>query len=356
MQKALVRSDIAHGENRLPPEGVANVERVIAGAAPLPAIIGIGPQHDRVKPVGGLVSKERIAELRFTVALPEEKTQRVLLRQAMAAEGSSLDPDAAVDLEALFSGRIDQLDGAAALPGPAARTGVRVDSPRAEHLIDVHDDRDRRNGEQIIPDRLSVSPAKTITASLANHIRVHAVIGRGPAPIAREAAGDRRRRILHDNVIGEDVGVGVDIGGRHPLEKSHRPQGGRALDQQGTIVDAAGSRPRLTSIKGVANDRALGFTPDLDLERLGIEAAVNTEARISNETRKAIGLVGLAGRRRLEIAGRKIKDALTCQLGGDEKIVIAGSPVEPVNREYILTSAQQRAMGCNDNVLEDNGP
>ena len=63
VQKALVRSDVAHGEHGLPAEGIANIKRIIAGAAPLPAVIGVGPEHDGVKSIGSIISKERVAKL-----------------------------------------------------------------------------------------------------------------------------------------------------------------------------------------------------------------------------------------------------------------------------------------------------
>ena len=75
MQKALVRGDIAHGQDGLATEGVTDIERIIAGTAPLPAIIGVRTQHDGVKTVVGIVAKERIAELRVAVDFPEQEPQ-----------------------------------------------------------------------------------------------------------------------------------------------------------------------------------------------------------------------------------------------------------------------------------------
>ena len=119
VDEALVGGDIAHGKNGLTPKGIADKKRVIPRSAPLPAIIGVGPQDDGVEALGRIVTKEGVAKLRVAVDLPEEKTQRVFLRQPMAAKSPTLDPDSAIDLEAVLTIGIEQFDRAATLPGPS---------------------------------------------------------------------------------------------------------------------------------------------------------------------------------------------------------------------------------------------
>ena len=120
---------------------------------------------------------------------------------------------------------------AAPLPVPPARPGVRIDTTRAEHLLGVHNNRDRGNRLQVVLDRRSIAPTETITPTLADHIRIHPVICRGPSPALREPATPGGRRILLDDVVEKDIGLGVDVGRLQSLSHRHGPQGGGAVNQ-----------------------------------------------------------------------------------------------------------------------------
>ena len=278
----------------------------------------------------------------------------MLLGQAMAAKGPALDPDAAVDLETIFSIGVDQLKRAAPLPVPPPRAGVRVDAARAEHLLCVHDNRDRRDRQQVILYGLSIAPTETVAPTLPDHIRVHAVIRRGPSPASWKTAGNGRRRVLLDDIIEKDVGLGVDIGRLQALPGCHGPQGRRAVNQYGPAVNRPRTGAGLTSIGRIANKGSLGLAQDLELEGLRVETPVNAEARVGNEARETIGLVRPARGWRLEIACGQVQDALACQLGADEEVVILSAPVEPMNGENVLPLPQELAARRNDNVLEDD--
>ena len=219
----------------------------------------------------------------------------MLLRQAVAAKGSTLDPNAAVHLKLLFSIGIDQLDGAATLPGSPARSGVCIDPSRAEHFINVHNHRDGWNGEQVIPDCLGVPAAKTVTPALSDDVRVHAVIGGGPAPIARETAGDGRRRILYNDIIREDIGLGVGIRRPEAILEGGRAQGGGTRDPDGPGITSSAVGCRQGVIQRVADLGALGLGEDLDLEALIVEPAIMREGSVGDKPIERLAGVRLAG-------------------------------------------------------------
>src|SRR5688572_1058425 len=128
-----------------------------------------------------------------------------MFRVAGAAAESATDTDAGICLEALRPVRVDQLKRALTFPGDSILTRVCIDAGGAvKKVIQVHDDREARDGLHVVLDRTGIERA-------VNNLGIHSVIDGicSPArrPSRRRSAGWR----LTNHVVEEEVGLCIDV-------------------------------------------------------------------------------------------------------------------------------------------------
>jgi hypothetical protein len=190
VEEAAVGRDLAHVDLRVAHPLVADVVRARDPEAP--RLVVARAQAKLVEARDRRVGEQRVLELGRPVVGLERQPQRLL--QVLHAAEPALDARAAVDLKAGRAVGKNQLGRSAALPLAAAPARVRIDSVLgAEEIVDVHHDRDRGHGAEVVDDRTRI-------ARVVDDLGIHLIVG-------GETFGREAGARLMDHVSEEDVGV-----------------------------------------------------------------------------------------------------------------------------------------------------
>src|SRR6185503_6644485 len=129
----------------------------------------------------------------------------------MVSEEASMNAQPGVLLNILPPVREEQLERRGPFPDVALLVGLCVDPIGPEELVDRQSETDAGQRPQVIADAGRVFPAETIGSVPADDVRIEAIVRGGRAPSRGKTAVDDLLGILVDDVLQEQIRLGIDI-------------------------------------------------------------------------------------------------------------------------------------------------
>ena len=237
MVKVAALALLALGQLRIARELVAESDEPVV-AFEAPRVVLEGAQIKAVEGIGAaLACESRKLQLGGPV-LRAEKEAKGVFRVAGAAAVAAADADARVDVKALGSIRINQLDGSGSFPVDPVITRVGVDARRrVKEVLQIRRDAVGGDGFEIVGELGAIS-------GIIHHVRVHAVVNDICAPTGGPTGRCFAVRRLMDNVAHENERFGVHVGRLESIFEGGGANDGGATDRQGRRVDGAISQRR----------------------------------------------------------------------------------------------------------------
>ncbi len=241
--------------------------------------------------------------------------------------------NAGVDLKPIAAIRIDQFDRRLPFPVVPLPAGIRIDALRAEQVVEIHYDRQRRDRLQVVFDRINIGVDDRL---------VHPIVDLIGAPAGRPTFGRLSRRRLADHVVQEEIRLRIDIAGLEIVFERHGAQHGRGGDVNRARVYRSGRGRGNRTIRGVANHCVGRFGRDRHIERGVEESAIDAEFRVGDETGGRRCVVSGVRRRNLKVAELILHLARQCgvNLRPHQEIAAANAKVQTMNRQYVLSRDQ----------------
>ena len=182
MHEGSVRGGPPHRKLRLPGPLIAKIlgPGTLAQILIEPGVAVMASKNESVEAVDLRVRVERKAQLAGAVLFLEEQSQGVLRGDVRTPVDAPVNSDTAIDLDPLFSVRVDNFHRTGPLPARAAGTTVGIDTPdirigaRVEQVIPIGDDGERGESEEVIGDLVPVS-------GIGHNILVHFIVSEDPS-------------------------------------------------------------------------------------------------------------------------------------------------------------------------------
>ena len=221
----------------------------------------------------GSVAKEGIAEFSGAIVVPKAQAHGVLWGVRIPA-AASLNPESGVDLESGFAAIVgDEFGGDGAFPIGAVALRVLVNSLGTVEIIGVHGEGERGKFLEGGDDFVGVG-------GIVDDVRVHFVIGDFSGPGGR---GVGRIVGLDDDVVQEEVALGIDIGGEEVVLEGGGAKDGGGGNRDGGGVEGAVGRGGLGAIGGEVDLCVGGGGGNGDVEGGGVVAAVDVKRGVIDE-------------------------------------------------------------------------
>ena len=345
----VLHPDVAEEQGILGPVALAapgeTRDQVRVGITRGPRIGKASAQDDGIEPVDTAIEPV-VIEFGRAVAAFEEQPQGVFRGSNIVATRVALHLDAAMDGERGGTVGVDQLDTGGPFPLGSFAGGVVVDAVRGMPEVRVcGDDRERRDGTEIFLER-------GLIAGVADHIRVHTVVGGVTGLPNRGVSGLGVGLIEH--LIEEDIRMRVDIAREPARPKRGGTQECRFLDRDRRGVNRAGGGGRRAAIGGPPDLRVRGGAGDGDGDGRVIIPAIDAELGVRHKSR-VTRTVGPAGGGRTKIAPRRFSTRGNNQFRHDQKVLVVGAQVQALDGQHILAVHQQARRQRDGNILEPDG-